>query len=107
MSPKKSSYVDALPKADQVELIIPFVKKEYKTRKHFSYFKFFVPENVDSFKLNISDCTIRHQIKVQVLSQNIQFFPVIKRGIVPIFTDENNSFSSKRHVINTSWKEDV
>lgn len=70
-------------KADQVELIIPFVKKEYQTRKHFSYFKFYVPENVASFKLNISDCTIRHQIKERIFGRKdcIEYANLRARGL--------------------------
>jgi len=50
-------------RAEQVQWITPFAKQRYATTKHFSYFKFFLPDNVDSFQLHISNCSIKQQIK--------------------------------------------
>ena len=41
---------------------------EYSTKKHFSYYKFYISDNMDNFKLYISNCTIKHQIKVSFKS---------------------------------------
>lgn len=52
-------------RAEQVELIVPFVPREYTTKKHFSYFKFFLPDNIDAFQLRLSNCSVQLVIKVQ------------------------------------------
>jgi len=49
-------------RAEQVDLIIPYKKKTYATKKHFSYFKFFIPENVNTFKLELSGCKVMTRI---------------------------------------------
>ena len=62
-------------KADSVELIMPNMQSQsFVTRRHFSYFKFFVQEDVDAFKLVISNCkvqvrTSRPNFKCQFLSE--------------------------------------
>jgi len=56
-------------KAEQIELIIPFKKQTYSTKKHFSYYKFFIPDNVDKFELQLSNCTIKHQIKKKLFGR--------------------------------------
>ncbi|XP_023328883.1 post-GPI attachment to proteins factor 6 [Eurytemora carolleeae] len=56
-------------KADQVELIIPFQNMEYSTKKHFSYYKFYISDNIDNYKLYISNCTIKHQIKERIFGR--------------------------------------
>lgn len=42
-----------------VGLLLTNTPQIKRTRRHFSYFKFFVPDAVDVFKLVISDCVIR------------------------------------------------
>lgn len=47
-------------KADSVELILPGVARQsFLTRRHFSYFKFFVHGDIDAFKLVISNCQVQ------------------------------------------------
>ena len=47
-------------KAESVELILPNLPNQnFVTKKHFSYYKFFVPDDVDNFKLKISNCIVR------------------------------------------------
>jgi len=47
-------------KADSVELILPNQNNQnFVTKKHFSYYKFFVPDDVDHFKLKLSNCIVR------------------------------------------------
>ncbi len=41
-----------------VELILANTPQTFKTRRHFSYYKFSVPDAVDAFKLTIRNCTI-------------------------------------------------
>ena len=41
-----------------VQLILSNAPALFRTRRHFSYFRFFVPDAVDAFKLVISDCSI-------------------------------------------------
>jgi hypothetical protein len=53
-------------KAEQVELVNPYTGDTLTTKKHFSYYKFFVPENVDSFELELSNCSVQIQIKVRI-----------------------------------------
>ncbi len=43
-----------------MELILPNLPNQnFVTKKHFSYYKFFVPDDVDKFKLKISNCIVR------------------------------------------------
>ena len=45
--------------AESVETINPHVTKTYVTRKHFSYFKFYIGEDVQRFVVTLSNCTVR------------------------------------------------
>ena len=47
-------------RAESVELILPnSPSQNFRTKKHFSYYKFFVPEDVDHFRVVISGCRVR------------------------------------------------
>jgi hypothetical protein len=47
-------------RAESVELILPNSgKQSFRTKKHFSYYKFFVPNDVDNFRLSVSSCVVR------------------------------------------------
>lgn len=46
-------------RADNVDLVQPNRQQTFRTRKHFSYYKFYVPDDVDSFELAISNCVVR------------------------------------------------
>ncbi len=51
-------------RAEQVELVNPYSGLTLTTKKHFSYYKFFLPENVDSFQLTLANCTVQIHLKV-------------------------------------------
>ena len=44
--------------ADSVETINPYVARNYVTRKHFSYFKFYIGDNVQRLVVSLSNCTV-------------------------------------------------
>ena len=44
--------------ADSVQTINPHVTGTYVTRKHFSYFKFYIGDNVQRFTVSLSDCQV-------------------------------------------------
>ena len=44
--------------ADSVETINPYVARNYVTRKHFSYFKFYIGDNVQRLVVTLSNCTV-------------------------------------------------
>ena len=49
-------------RAESVELILPNAgKQKFRTKKHFSYYKFFVPDDVDHFRLTLSSCVVTLQ----------------------------------------------
>ena len=49
-------------RAESVELILPNGgKQNFRTKKHFSYYKFFVPDDVDHFRLTMTSCTVTLQ----------------------------------------------
>jgi hypothetical protein len=48
-----------------VELVNPYSGHTLTTKKHFSYYKFFLPENVDSFQLTLANCTVQIHLKVR------------------------------------------
>jgi hypothetical protein len=52
-------------RAEQVELVNPYSGLTFTTKKHFSYYKFFLPENVDSFQLTLANCTVQIHLKVR------------------------------------------
>jgi hypothetical protein len=42
-------------RAESVELLLPNVGRQtFRTKKHFSYYKFFVPYDVDHFRLTVA-----------------------------------------------------
>jgi hypothetical protein len=49
-----------------VELVNPYSGLTLTTKKHFSYYKFFLPENVDSFQLTLANCTVQIHLKVRI-----------------------------------------
>ena len=65
-------------RAEQVDLIIPYTKKTYTTKKHFSYYKFFIPDNINSFVLTVSNCAMKTEVNRMFL-KNIQHFCKLKK----------------------------
>lgn len=57
-------------RAEQVDLIIPYEKKTYTTKKHFSYYKFFIPDNVNNFVLTVSNCVIKTKVNSRIFSKD-------------------------------------
>lgn len=46
-------------RVENMQLILPNVVQTFRTQNHFSYFKFFVHDDVDAFKLVVSNCVVR------------------------------------------------
>jgi hypothetical protein len=67
-------------RAEQVELVNPYSGHTLTTKKHFSYYKFFLPENVDSFQLTLANCTVQIHLKVRTGRQ------LLGSGFVRIFS---------------------
>lgn len=45
-------------RADNVELIQANLKQTFYTSRHFSYYKFYIPEDIHQFSLTLSDCQV-------------------------------------------------
>lgn len=56
-------------RAEQVEMVNPYSGHTFTTKKHFSYYKFFVAENVDSFQLNLLNCTVQIHLKERLFGR--------------------------------------
>ena len=56
--------------ADNVEKIVPYNKLTLVTKKHFSYFKFFITENINSFSLTLTNCTVLTEVHSSIISKD-------------------------------------
>ena len=45
-------------RAENVDLVQSNKKETFYTSRHFSYYKFYVPEDISSFTVNLSDCKV-------------------------------------------------
>ena len=55
---------------DNVEQIIPHSTKSYVTRKHFSYYKFFIPSNINTFRLTLSNCSVLTEAHPSIVNKD-------------------------------------
>ena len=85
-------------RADQVDLIIPYEKKTYATKKHFSYFKFFIPENVNTFTLSVSGCRVMTRIVSHIFRDDecIEYVNLRDRAL-PKHNPDTSGFSNVSH----------
>ena len=69
--------------ADNVEHIIPHNKLSLVTKKHFSYYKFFIPDNINTFSLTISNCSVLTEVHPSIYhkDQCIEYANIRDRGL--------------------------
>ena len=100
--------------ADSVQTINPYVSKSYVTKKHFSYFKFYIGDNVQGFVVRLSNCTVRSAQPSRVGSEEcIEYASVRDRalprhtpehgGITDITVNQSVSFSEERPYKNSYY----
>ena len=71
-------------RAETVDLILPNLPQSFRTRKHFSYYKFHVSDDVDVFKLVISHCEVKiRQPRINVNAETCIDFVDIRPGAFP------------------------
>ena len=93
-------------RAHQVDLIIPYKKKTYTTKKHFSYYKFFIPENVNTFTLKLTDCTVMTRITSNIFKDDkcIEYANMRDRAL-PKHNPETFGFSQISHNSTVTFNE--
>ena len=93
-------------RADQVEFIIPYEKKTYTSKKHFSYYKFFIPENVNTFTLELSDCRVTSRIESSVFRNDecIEYVNLRARAL-PKHNPDTMGFSKVSHKSGVTFRE--
>ena len=82
-------------RADSVELVSPLAKQTVVTKKHFSYFKFFIPENTNSFSLTLSNCSVLTEVHPSIYNreQCIEYAAIRDRAL-PKHTPEVGGVSN-------------
>ena len=88
--------------ADNIVNIIPHNKLSLITKKHFSYYKFFIPENINSFRLILSNCTVLTEVHPSIYDKNqcIEYANIRDRAL-PKHVPEVGGFSNIH--VNTSF----
>jgi len=94
-------------RAEQVDLIIPYEKKSYTTKKHFSYYKFFIPDNVNNFVLTVSNCVIKTKINTRVFGHDecIEYANMRDRAL-PKHNPDSGGFINMSQNATITFKED-
>jgi len=95
-------------RAETVDLIIPYTKKTYTTKKHFSYYKFFISENVDSFDLTISGCTIKTELTNTIFGKDdcIEYANLRDRALPKHNPHDGTGMNNISGNVSVSFKED-
>ena len=82
-------------RAEDVNLIIPHKSQKYVTKKHFSYYKFFIPENINAFSLTLGNCTVLTEVHPSIYNKNqcIEYANIRARAL-PKHTPEVGGISN-------------
>jgi len=94
-------------RAEQVDLIIPYEKKTYTTKKHFSYYKFFISDNVNTFVLTVSNCVIKTKVNSRIFSKDecIEYANMRDRAL-PKHNPDTGGFINMSQNATITFKED-
>ena len=84
-------------RAETVDLILPNLPQSFRTRKHFSYYKFHVSDDVDVFKLVLHNCQVKiRQPRPNLSSESCIDFVDIRAGAFPF--NRHSSSTGKSNI---------
>ncbi|XP_059082591.1 uncharacterized protein LOC131880099 [Tigriopus californicus] len=79
-------------RAEAVETISPNEVLTFRTKRHFSYYKFHVSDDVDAFKLGVANCIVKvRQARPNQVKDACIDFVGIREGGLPFFSPNNSN----------------